>query len=159
MAKITLYVDRDLVRAGLDLSTLEADDVVVETSERLAAETIFVVVVSYLGMKLLDFAVNEGLRAAFDKLVDFTRSREKKLRIEIEDHEFDERVKLYAKVETMDRDEFEAALSGLEKVRIDAEALIAEADEPLQDAWYVWQDNEWVFSYYTTETGEIVDER
>ncbi len=160
MSEWRLNIDQDFIRLGLNPEELETDGITVERAERLSATAAaLTVVVTLVGGKILEYITEESIKAAFKRLMAFARGKERRLRIEIEDKQFDPRIKLLAaRLETMDDNELDLAIKSLPTVRRQSERLLDSVDENLNDAWYVWNDGRWTFSYYTSESGELVDD-
>jgi len=160
MGHWVVHLDKDFEREGFDPQTIAAEDVQVAASERFSATAVVVTaVLTYVGSKLLDHATDETLKRTIGHLVGFARSRDKKLRIEIEEHAFDPRIQVVAgQIESMDSDEFKAALAALPTIGVKGKHLLDHSDEYLESLWYVWQDGDWKFSYAMTEGGEIIEE-
>lgn len=158
MGHWNINIDRDFVREGFDPASLENEDIVVTRAERLSADVLLTIVLTYVGGKLLDHLFEKSLEAATDKLWDFARSKNKRLRVEIEERDFDPRVQLVAaKIDSMNSDELREALKLLPATKRHSERVLDSAGEDLKDLWYVWEDGRWRFSYYTTASNELIE--
>jgi len=158
-----IQLDKDWAREGFDFETVAGDDVEVSASERFSIETALVVVLTYVGSKVLDKlagrVIDKGIDAAIKRLTNFARSKGKKLLLEIEDQKFDPRINLLAvKIESLEPAEFDAALDALPRLRVEATDLVDNITEDVADVWYVWQDNKWTFTNLTTKDGEVIEE-
>lgn len=160
MAEFKIFVDRDLVRAGFDLESIRFDDVEVAESERLSAVATFVIVVSYIGGRALDKITDGALSKPLDKVLEFTRSRSHRLRLEIENRALDPRIHVVvARLEGIERSEFDRALASIKFIESKAKTILSITDEYIKELYFVWQDDDWLFTYYITEGGEVVQEQ
>lgn len=158
MGHWSVCIDRDFVRQGFELDSLKDEGVAVVESERLSAEMVLIAVLSYVGGKVLDHIFEKSLEVATGKLLGFARGKDRKLRVEIEERNFDPRVKLLAfKIDLMDAEELRDAIGRLDSVKRHSERVLDSAGEDLNDLWYVWKDGGWRFSYYSTASNEVVD--
>jgi hypothetical protein len=153
-----INLDGDWQRLGFDPRQLSDEGLEVGHSERLAAETLLVAVLIYVGGKILDQVTDEALTRGIRKLASFARSKDKRLLLELEAREVDPRVKaVFGRIEGDRPEDFEAALTALPMLKARSEFLLAHSAEYVDEVWYVWSDSEWKFTYLLTEGGAIVD--
>lgn len=160
-----IQLDRSWEREGLDTKGLASEEIEIGLSERFAVETLLIAVLTYVGGKVLDKltdkAITKGVDATIEKLATFARSREKKLRLELNDSGFDPRVKLLAaQIQSMDASEFKTAIAALPTLRVRVRSLLDAVPEEMTDVWYVWDADakDWAFTYYTTAGGDVIEE-
>lgn len=152
-----IYLDGDWERAGFSPESIEQDGVAIGYSERLSALATLTVVVTYLGGQLLDKATDGALSKSIDRLFDFARSKEARLKIEFEELKLDPRIKVVmARIESVDREELSRAIQELPMVGPTALHLIEATTEFVQEMYFVWDGEKWIGTYYLTEGGEVV---
>lgn len=155
---LKIFIDRDLERAGFNVTDLQSDDVSVAYTERLSAVATLTVVITYLGGRLLNKATDGALARPIDTLLNFARSKEARLRIEFEERNFDPRIKIImARIESVDRHEFQKALEDLPSIGPRANHLLTQTPEYISEMYFAWNGEQWVGTYYLTEGGDPID--
>lgn len=157
-----IRLDGSWEREGFATDSIHEPDVEVGRSERFSVDPVLVVVLTYVGGKLLDKftdkALDKGIDAALSKLKAFAVSRQRRLRLELLEHDFDPRVRLVAgAIESDDVHQVDLAQRAVPHLRVRVGELLERVDEDLADVWYVWKDGQWIFSYYMTTDGDVVD--
>jgi hypothetical protein len=153
-----LLLDRDFEREGFDPEGLEGEGLTVGFSERLGAESWLIAVLIGAGWRTFDAATKNATARALDRLLEFARSRDKKLKLECQAHGIDPRVgMLMASIKTASREEFDAALTAIPVLKDQVTAILLKAADPIRELYFVWQDDHWVFTFYLTVSGDIVE--
>jgi hypothetical protein len=156
---IRLLIDRDLERAGFDVSTIVTEGIDVGFSERLGADPWFMVVLAGVGWKTLDAITRQAASRAVDRLIAFAKSREKQLKVECEARNVDPRVELVmASITTASQDEFSRALRLIPSISSQIQSILGSTSDSIRDIYFVWQDGLWGFSYYINDSGDIIEE-
>jgi len=157
-ADVRLDLDRDFEREGFDPSALAQDGLRVAFSERLGAGSFLIAVLVGGGWKVFDAATNHATSKALDKLFEFTKSKEKRLKLECEARDVDPRIKmLLGSITTGSRDELDRALEALPALKDAAARILSKAEDPINEIYFVWQEDHWQFTYYLSVAGDIVD--
>lgn len=157
---VRLLLDRDFERAGFDPSGLEGEGLTIGFSQRLGADPWFIAVLIGVGWRTFDAVTKQATSRAIDRLLEFARSRNKRLKLECQAHQIDPRVEtLMGSLETASREEFDAAIRTLPILRDRVNAIIAEAEDPIRELYFVWQYDHWEFTYYISISGDIVEKR
>jgi uncharacterized protein YdcH (DUF465 family) len=155
---VRLELDRDFEREGFDASVLAQNGLRVAFSERLGAGSFLIAVLVGGGWKVFDAATDHATSKALDKLLEFTRSREKKLKLECEARDVDPRIKtLLGSITTGSREELDRALQALPLLKDEATRIMAKAEDPISELYFVWQEDHWQFTYYLSVGGDIVE--
>jgi hypothetical protein len=156
---VRLLLDRDFQREGFNPEGLEGEGLTVGFSERLGADPWLIALLVGTGWRTLDALTKNATSRAIDRLLDFSRSRDKKLKFECEARNIDTRVEiLMTSIETMSRAEFDTAVRALPALKDQANAVLLKADDPIRELYFVWQDGRWEFSYYISVSGDVIDE-
>lgn len=158
MKKPLLQLDRDWQREGFNLGELQTDELEIGFSERLTSDPVLMAVLTYIGGQALNLATDGAISRTIDKLLNFARSRNKRLKLHTEQSGVDPRVQtLMANIESASKEEFHQALQALPLLQTHVNHVLSSTPEYITDLWYVWERGDWKFSYYLTEGGEMVD--
>lgn len=153
---VRLLLDRDFEREGFDPNGIEGEGLTVGFSERLGADSWLIAVLVGAGWRTFDAVTRNSTSRAIDRLLEFTRSREKKLKLECQAHGIDPRVEmLMTSIKTASREEFDAAIKALPVLKDQLAQIISKADDPIREIYFVWRDDRWSFSFYLTVSGDM----